>query len=176
MKVLPNIIIITGAESTGKTQLANKLADKLNCNWVPELSRNIIEKLNNQYTYSDVEGIAKEQIKQLKYHIKQNSTLTIFDTGLIITKVWFDIVFKKCPSWLTDEINNMPKILHLICNTDIPWVYDPVRENGGIMRNKLHSIYINELNNHKIPYGIVSGTNNIRLENSLKIIRNFNLL
>jgi nicotinamide riboside kinase len=176
--MLSNIIIITGAESTGKTQLAKQLSEKLNCNWIPELSRQIVENLNNTYTYSDVEHIAKIQIQQLDTIINnKNRELTIFDTGLIITKVWFDIVYNKCPEWLISTINNMPKILHLVCDTDIPWVYDPVRENGGEMREKLNNIYISELKKLDMPFDIVSGIDNLRLDNALKIInKRFNII
>ncbi|MEA3443367.1 MAG: ATP-binding protein, partial [Bacteroidota bacterium] len=39
-------IVITGAESTGKTELAKGLAKYYNTVWIPELARSYIENLN----------------------------------------------------------------------------------------------------------------------------------
>lgn len=171
-----NVIIVTGAESTGKTQLANELSSKLKCNCIAELSREFIENLDRSYTYSDVEKIARIQIQQIKENIENSSKLVIFDTGLIITKVWFDIVYNKCPQWLVAAISDMPKVFHLLCDTDIPWVADSVRENGGLMRNKLTLIYKKELDLFGFPYEIVSGINENRLINSLQILKENNFI
>ena len=169
----PRFIIVTGPESTGKTQLAQQLALHLNCNWIPELSREYIENLNRSYTYNDVEIIAQKQIAQIKTISENNSKLTIIDTGLIITKVWFDVVYRKYPDWLTRAITEMPKALHLLCDTDLPWKPDKVRENGGEMRKKLTEIYKAEFETYDFPYKIISGTGNSRLANSLLAIEEY---
>ena len=57
-------IVITGPESTGKTELAAQLAQSLNCKWIPELSREYIARLGRPYQYSDVEEIARLQISR----------------------------------------------------------------------------------------------------------------
>jgi nicotinamide riboside kinase len=166
-------IVITGAESTGKTQLAEELSEMLHCNRVPELSRQYVENLNRKYTYSDVEDIAHLQIKQFEEVINNNTGLTIFDTGLIITKVWFDVVFNQCPQWLIVAIKKLPVCLHLLCDTDLPWMPDPVRENGGEMRIKLSNIYKNEIIKFGFPYFIVSGKGDERLKNAITGIKKF---
>jgi nicotinamide riboside kinase len=61
-----------------------------------------------------------------------------------------------------EAIEKLPVRMHLLCNTDIPWVADPVRENGGEMRLKLFDQYQEELTRFNIPYKIVSGTGNAR--------------
>ena len=175
LMVETRIIVITGAESTGKTQLARQLSERLDCEWIPELSRNFIEKLSGTYTYTDVEEIARQQIQQVNDCINSSSRLVIFDTGLIITKVWFDVVYNKHPQWLVDTITKMPKVLHLLCDTDIEWVADSVRENGGDMRDKLTGIYKKELDEFGFPYQIVSGMGDKRLINSLKILENYGI-
>jgi len=164
-----NIIIISGAESTGKTELSKQLASYYSCNWVPELSRQYIEDLDYKYQYSDVELIARLQAKQLKNALKKSHRI-IFDTGLIITKVWMDVVYNKCPNWLIETIKEMPKTLHLLCDIDLPWIPDPVRENGGEMRIKLHSMYINELSYFNQPFEIVSGVDELRIQSAISKI------
>ncbi len=169
-------VVITGAESTGKTWLADSLAKVLNCNRIPELSREYIENLNRKYTYSDVEDIARLQINQFKTVVSDNSGLTIFDTGLIITKVWFDVVYNKSPNWLINAIEQLPVCLHLLCNTDLPWISDPVRENGGEMRIKLSGIYKSEMEKFGFPYFVVSGVGEERLQNALKGLKKYNII
>jgi len=169
-----NFIVITGPESTGKTQLAEQLAAHLKCKCVPELSREYIEKLDRPYTYNDVEAIARKQIDQFNKIPQESDEMVIFDTGLIITKVWFDVVYGKCPDWLIQAIANLPKALHLLCDTDLPWEPDSVRENGGEMRLKLTILYKAELEKFGFPYALVSGFNNDRLLNALQILEQYN--
>lgn len=163
-------LVITGPESTGKTALAAQLAQSLNCAWIPELSRDYIANLGRPYQYADVEKIARMQIARFTGEQLPDSPFAIFDTGLIITKVWFDVVYQKCPRWLIDAINQQPKVIHLVCNTDLPWVADPVRENGGEMREKLLQTYQQELKSFGFPYAMISGSDGLRLQNALNIM------
>ncbi|MDA3892312.1 MAG: ATP-binding protein [Salinivirgaceae bacterium] len=165
------IVVITGAESTGKTELAKYLADHLNWEWIPELSRTYVEKLKRPYIFNDIEIIAQQQIAQFNVAANNPLKTVVFDTGLIITKVWFDVVYNKCPDWLIDAIYKLPKVLHLLCDIDLPWQSDSVRENGGAMRIKLNDIYKRELDSFGFEYELVSGTGNQRLMNALRILK-----
>ncbi len=149
-------IVVTGPESTGKTNIASHLSKKLNCIWVPEYARTYVEKLHRPYTYEDVEHIAKKQIHDYMYFTKRYRIL-IFDTWLIITKVWFDKVFGKHPHWLDEKIKNLKIDFYLLCAPDLEWVPDPVRENGGEIRKELFQIYEKEIRSLAVPYGIVKG-------------------
>lgn len=169
----PNFVIVTGPESTGKTELAKALAVEMQCLWVPELSRQYIEQLTHHYTKFDVETIARLQIEQFNKAISTPLEFTIFDTGLIITKVWFDVVYRDCPYWLIQAIQKLPKALHLICATDIPWVPDGIRENGGEKRETLLKRYINEIEFFHFPYFIVNGMGDERTTNALKGLAKF---
>jgi nicotinamide riboside kinase len=171
-----SIVVVTGPESTGKTELSRYLSQKFSVPWVPELSRLYIEKLNRPYTCQDVETIARLQIDQFQSIVSQGHPLVIFDTDLIITKVWFDVVYQHCPGWVIDAIKAQKTRLHLLCNTDIPWVPDPVRENGGEMRDKLFDIYRNELESFGLPYQIISGVGSKRERMALRFLTNEHLI
>ena len=120
-------VVISGPESTGKTELAKNLASKLDTLWVPEYAREYIENLNRSYYYKDVEQIAKYQLEQEEiYKSNLSSSLLIFDTWFIITKVWFDVVFGKCPDWIISHIQSTRIDLYLVCDVDLPWIPDPV--------------------------------------------------
>ncbi len=165
------IIVATGAESTGKTELCRFLAQTLDIPWVPELARGYVEQLGRPYSYDDVVEIARLQIAEFERAIAAGHSAVLFDTDLIITKVWFDVVYGRCPDWIPEAIRSHPATLHLLCLPDIPWVPDPVRENGGPMREKLSAIYRYELETFGLPYAEVCGNGDERREMAVKAVK-----
>jgi nicotinamide riboside kinase len=164
-------IVVIGPESTGKTSLTKNLAAYFEVNWLPEYAREYIEKLDRPYVYGDVEIIATKQVALEKEALASTNSFTIIDTDLIITKIWFQVVYQKMPDWIDSAIRAQNDSFYLLCATDIPWEDDPVRENGGEMREKLFEIYENELNFYGFTYGIVRGLGEERLKNALKIMQ-----
>lgn len=167
----PKIIVVTGAESTGKSVLTKQLAHFFQSPSFAEFPREYIEKKGNKYTYEDVTSIALMQNAQMKRSITIKSKYLFFDTWLIITIIWFDVVFGKIPQWIPEAIENAPIDLFLVCDTDLPWIPDPVRENGGEMRKVLQDRYINLIKRFGFSYKIVSGHSENRLKNTIDFIR-----
>ncbi|MCX7986982.1 MAG: ATP-binding protein [Bacteroidales bacterium] len=165
-------IAILGPECTGKTTLANQLAEYFNGIWVPEYARTYVANLNARYTFADVEHIAKTQIEQIS-SANNLQNFVFFDTELILTKVWFEVVFKKEPPWLDEAIQHNSFDLYLLTDTSIPWQPDPVRENGGQMREFLFQKYEYYLRYYKFPYEIVNGIGEQRLHNAIQIIKRY---
>jgi nicotinamide riboside kinase len=164
------IIVISGAESTGKSELSRQLADHFHAPFIPEYARHYIRSLDRDYTRKDVEIIARKQIQQLR-ELKQTNPPVIFsDTWLIITKVWFEEVFGSAPDWLEREILKTEIDFYLVCDTDLPWVPDPVRENGGKKRISLQKRYLELIRNYGFDYHVVSGKNEIRFQNALNYV------
>src|SRR5660398_140578 len=170
MKTKPKIIVITGAESTGKSTLTESLADYFNVPFIPEIARKYVENLVERYTYRDVENIARQQVEQFNSLVNSNHPFIFIDTWLIITKIWFEVVFNKIPDWFIKEIHQNKIDLFLICDIDLPWISDPVRENGGEKRKILQNKYIENINEFNFEYKIVRGKNEERLKNALHFI------
>jgi len=164
-------IVVTGPESTGKTLISEYLAKNLNGFLVPEFAREYITVLKRKYTYNDIEFIARMQIKQRKDIDKRSFDYVIFDTWLIITKIWFSEVYGKYPAWIDEAINNLSVDLFLLCKPDIPWIPDPVRENGGERRLYLFEKYKEEIIKTHTPYEIISGVNEVRYINALENVK-----
>ncbi len=152
-------IVITGPESTGKTVLCEKLARHFKTMLIPDYARDYIMRLKRPYEYDDVLHIAKKQVELAEEYSGYARNVLFYDTYLIITKVWFDVVFRKHPQWVDDILVNNPIDMCLLCAPDIPWIPDPVRENGGKMRDVLYLRYQSELNNYHIKYQIIEGKN-----------------
>lgn len=149
---------IIGPESTGKTTLAKYLAKRYNGIFVAEYAREYMENISRPYTREDVETIARYQIEQLSLISSQESgtqaEVLFFDTELIITKVWFEYKYGKCPEWLIKALHRYPMDVYLLCYPDLPWIYDPVRENPDI-RQELFERYETEIQALDIPYYII---------------------
>ncbi len=166
-------ISIIGAESTGKSTLAKTLASYFNSQYIPEYAREYINNLNRKYNYNDLIIIAKKQIELEKNY--SNNKFIFLDTDLIITKIWFLEVFKKTPKWIDKEILGNKADFYLLCNNDIKWIPDPVRENGGERRDYLFNLYENELIKINASYKIIKGKGNERFENAKKTVQNLQL-
>jgi len=163
-------VVITGPECTGKSTLAAQLAAHYNTIHIPEYAREYIENLNRPYTYDDVVHIAERQIQEeAEFEGKANHIL-FYDTYLIITKVWLDVVYKRKPDWIDTVLLQKHIHLFLLCDIDIPWYPDKVRENGGAMRKKLFQIYQQEIKRFGFPYAVITGNGEKRLQNGIQAV------
>lgn len=162
-------VLVTGPESTGKTELVNWLADHFKGAVVHEYARDYIEGLDRPYTYEDVEHIARKQL--LSYESKfTGKEWVFFDTWLMITKVWFEVVYKKVPHWLDGAIKEARFDLVLLCAPDLPWIADGVRENGGLERDRLFEQYKLELKRFGMEWEELRGTGEERFTKAEEII------
>lgn len=164
-------IVINGPESTGKTELSAALANYFKTAWMPELARTYVERLNRPYTEDDVIRIAREQVRQEQDYVTEAHRILFLDTDLIITKIWLKVVYGRFPAWIDDFLRSNPPDLYLLCQTDLPWVPDQVRENGGAMREILFKTYLSEIENLGCPCHLVEGTGPARLASALEGIR-----
>lgn len=167
-------IAITGPESTGKSTLAEKLAKHFNTDYIPEYSRTYLENFEGQYTENDVVEIAKKQHELILKEEDKNPELLIADTEIIVCKIWIEYVFKHPNDTIEELLRRQNFDLYLLCDIDLPWVYDPLRENPNIEeRKELFEIYKNTLTKMNVPFGIVRGDDEERVNNSLEIIKQY---
>jgi len=161
-------VVLTGPECTGKSTLAMQLAGYYNTLYIPEYAREYISGLRRSYTYADVLHIARTQVRQKEDYSMRAGKLLFLDTYLIITKVWFDTVFHRYPKWIDRELARNDIGLYLLCDVDIPWMPDPVRENGGEMRHILLEMYRKEMEERGFAYRLVTGTGEQRLQHAIR--------
>jgi len=164
-------IAIVGPESTGKTTLAEQLAKHYNTVFVPEYAREYIGKLKKIYTLKDIEIISKKQLELEDAKAEQANKILFCDTNLIVSKIWAEYVFGKCPQWILDEIKNRHYNFYLLTNIDLPWVGDEQREHPNL-REPLFGLYEQELKEKKFSFSVVSGINEERFLNAKKALEN----
>lgn len=152
---------ILGPESTGKTTLAQQIARERNGILIPEYARDYVANLGRDYTYEDLEIIARQQIQEFDLGSKtmynwKEKTIFVYDTEMIITKVWFIFKYGHCPDWVEEFVRTHKMDEYLLCYPDIPWEADPTRENGNqTIREQLFAIYEQELKAINANYKIV---------------------
>ena len=168
-KPLLKRIAIIGPESTGKSTLAQDLAGHFNTTWVPEYSREYLATIDREYNYDDVLNIAKGQLGNENRLALFAENYLFVDTELIINKVWCEHKWHTCHQWIMDRLQEHHYDLYLLTYFDIPWVYDPLRENTNI-REELFDVYRQQLKLYGANYRVVKGLGEERFRNALSAI------
>jgi nicotinamide riboside kinase len=161
-------IVITGPESSGKTTLASLLAKEYDTNLVGEYAREYLEKLERPYELDDVVIMAKEQLS-----LEQNATseLTILDTDLTVFAIWIKEKYKQEIDWIEEHLKNSKNKIYFLCDTDVEWEEDNLREHPSLAdRKKLFENYKNLLEKYQLSYHIISGDLHARLKKCREII------
>ncbi len=170
------VVVISGPESTGKSTLTKDLARFYSAKGISEYARDYVEHLKSPYTIRDVETIACRQIAIYRINQRKNNKddVVFFDTFLVITKVWFQEVYKLCPIWLNLAIKEFKPNLVLLCKPDIKWTFDGVRENPNL-REYLFECYSNEFDFYGINYRFVEGSGSDRLKSAISALNDFGI-
>lgn len=171
-------IVVIGPESTGKSILCEQLAKYYNTTWCPEYAREYLLTNGINYSYDDLLTIAKGQIAlEEKYSLlTTHHSLLFIDTNMYVMKVWCEFVFQQCHRWILDEIAQRKYDLYLLCNIDLPWQPDVLREYPDLKsRQHLYHIYKDILINQPVDWVEISGTGEERFKSAVKMIDNWKL-
>jgi len=185
-------VAVIGPESTGKSTLCELLALHYHTQWCPEFAREYLLAHGMNYTYDDLLYIAKRQLEMEDDYIEKvrkserpkvrktvSSGLTDFppsrllfiDTDMYVMKVWCEFVFGNCHKWILEQIVKRKYDLYLLCNTDLPWVKDELREYPDLKtRDTLYYIYKDLMINQSTPWIDISGNSDERLQKAIKAV------
>lgn len=183
-------IVVIGPESTGKSTLCQQLADHYHTKWVPEYAREYLLQHGTQYSFNDLLTIAKGQLaleeqfvqqllpaganretKKTQETAKTPPDLLFIDTDQYVMKVWCEFVFDQCHTWILEQIACRTYDLYLLCNTDLPWVKDELREYPDMeSRRRLYLIYKDIMINQSVPWVDISGNYDQRLQKAIQAV------
>lgn len=179
-------IVVIGPESTGKSTLCEQLAAHYETIWCPEFAREFLLRNGSAYEYDDLLTIARGQIAledELSLRLENQSLpllengghIPLFiDTDMYVMKVWCEFVFGKCHRYILDQIVAREYDLYLLCNTDLPWVQDELREYPDPeTRLKLYSIYKDLMINQSTPWVEIKGDYSERLATAIRAVDTF---
>lgn len=162
-------ISITGPESTGKSSLAKALAEHFGTSWVPEYAREYLNSLDRPYEFGDIVQIARGQYfseKKIKDKVKD---YLFCDTDMLVCKIWSEFKYGRVDPWIAKMAMEHRYDLYLLCDIDLPWVQDPMREHPH-RRKELFDLYLSELRGMPVRFEVISGTGDERISNAISAI------
>lgn len=160
-------IVLTGAESSGKSTLCQSLAQHFKAPWVAEYAREYLEKNGPQYNFQDFEKMLAGHLAKQHQVIAKAKDLLFLDTDLINYAVWSQRVFKKSLPLIEKNMALENQHHYLLCYPDLPWQADPLRENKN-ERLEIFEAHLGLIKKLNRPYYVVKGSGLTRMENALK--------
>ena len=139
-----------------------------------------LEKVNGEWSMVN-ENINRESTKGTTLNSIQSSQLTahgsqllFIDTNMYVMKVWYEYVFGKCEQLVLNEIAKRKYDLYLLCNIDLPWTADEMREYPDEQpRMELYHIYKDILINQATPWIEISGNYEERLQKAADAVEKY---
>jgi NadR type nicotinamide-nucleotide adenylyltransferase len=150
-------IVLTGSESTGKTELARALAAHYRTAWSAEYVRDYMDAKGGALDAHDVEPIARGQIARedaleeglsvVGYQLSTTDnrqpvppSFVILDTDLLSTVIYACHYYGSCPAWIERAAHERLGDLYLLLDVDAPWTPDPQRDRGE-RREEMHALF-----------------------------------
>ncbi len=117
-----------GAESTGKSTLARKLATEFGCPLVEEYGRTYAETIDTNFRMTNLLSIAATQNRRMRDACAAGAGLILLDTDPLMTAAWAEMMFGHAPH---DLLGYDKAEFYLLFEPDTPWVDDGTRFFGG---------------------------------------------
>lgn len=124
-------VCLFGPESTGKSTLARGLAERYRTRYAWEYARPLLDFNGGECGYADIEHIARGQLATEAALATQANRVLFCDTDLLTTTIWSEVLFGKCPAWVTAAAAEQHYDLTLLLDVDVPWVDDNQRFLGA---------------------------------------------
>lgn len=160
-------VVITGSECTGKTTLAQALADRYRVPCVPEYVRQFVDAKGAPPEYEDVGAIARGQMdledKAAARVPVRAAGLIVQDTDLISTIVYSHHYYGDCPRWIGDALRVRVPGLYLLAGIDVPWVPDGDMRDRRDRREEMQELFRSALIERGLEFVEISGSRDERV-------------
>ncbi|HYK45191.1 MAG TPA: AAA family ATPase, partial [Parafilimonas sp.] len=85
-----------------------------------------------------------------------------------------EYVFDRCDQFVLDQIAQRHYDLYLLCEIDLPWVAEPMREYPDLQqRSELYNMYKDILVNQQTPWVEIRGNNKERLQRAVDAVEQY---
>jgi nicotinamide riboside kinase len=168
-------IAVVGAESSGKTTLAGalpaRLADAtgLRVTWVPEALRGWCERAGRTplaHEQASIIGLQQDAIDAAA----ATHDVVVCDTTPLMTAVYSRIVFGDHALDARAAQLHARCTLTLLTALDLPWVPDGLQREGPHVQAPVDAALRSLLLAHSLPFTVVAGHGQQRLQNALAAI------
>ena len=151
----PLVVCFYGPESTGKTTMAGIIARRFGAEWVPEVSREMID--SNSFSLGDIERIGLAQLRRMQEAETRQAKLVVCDTDLITTAIYSEHYLGTIPAIISELEKQQHIDRYFLFDIDVPWVADGLRDLGN-RRELMLSKCREGLERRGLTYTLVRGT------------------
>ena len=168
-------ICLVGTELTGKTTLAQMLAERYQTVWVPEYGREYSERKltedgGSNWLSEEFTLIAKIQCERENEAARRANKVLICDTDAFATGVWHRrYIGERSPEVEAIADGHRRPDLYLLTNVNIPFVQDGTRD-GEFIREWMHETFVAELTVQRRPFRLISGALQDRFDSAVGYI------
>ncbi len=162
-------VVLTGSESTGKTEVARRLGEYLRAPVAAEFVRDFAAARDGRIDFQDHGAIARGQMASEDAAIGRARDLVVLDTDLVSTVVYCEHYFGRCPEWIEREAIARAGHLYLLMTPDIPWVPDGVRDRAD-RRDEMHDFFRQKLSSLGLTFREIGGDRDARLTTSIQAV------
>jgi len=163
-------IVLYGPESTGKSTLANKLAEYYGEPQVVEFARDFLQekfdKNGHICTYEDIMPIAIGQRLAENEKSQLATKMLICDTDILETYVYSMAYFAQAPQELIDALKKSRYDHYLLMDIDTPWTPDDLRDKPD-NRKEMFDKFEEALVKFEFSYTKISGLGKQRFKNAV---------
>ena len=157
-------IAVLGGESSGKTSLAAALAERLDTVWAPEYGRERWMENAGVLQYADMLHIGEVQVAREDAMVQQADRYLVCDTTPLTTLCYSEATFGRAESRLIELAQRLYDTI-LLCAPDFPFVQDGTRRDTEF-RSMQHNWYRDALDRYRIPYTVLAGPLEQRLQHA----------
>ena len=158
-----NKIAILGAESSGKSVLAEALAKQYQTVWVPEYLREFVEVNQRVPREEDQLMIARTQIAHEQQLLPQARQWLFCDTSPLMTVIYSKHYFPGIDPELIMLAEQHDYDFTIVTAPDFPWTPDGLQRESPAVRQRVHEQLLEILEQREIPHLVVEGNLEQRL-------------
>jgi NadR type nicotinamide-nucleotide adenylyltransferase len=156
-------VCLFGPESTGKSTLARRLAERFATVMVPEYGRIHTDRFGTDCAEEDLLRIARGHAAATRAARRQANRLLVLDTAPVLTAVWAEMLLGRRLDAL--ERVEQPADLYLLTDIDVPWCDDGTRYfPDDATRRRFMARCRDELARRGLPFATLSGGWDARFE------------
>jgi NadR type nicotinamide-nucleotide adenylyltransferase len=169
-------VVFLGAPSTGKTTIAEKMANEYRTVWMPEYGREYWEKnqIDRRLSLEQLVEIAEGHLEHENERLHEGNQYLFTDTNAITTFM-FSLHYHQAAHDRLIELAILAQSrydLVFLCDADIP--YDDTWDRSGDVNRKIFQKQIvGDLLARKIPFIVLSGDVNTRVSKVKKVLNQF---
>lgn len=148
-------ICFYGAESTGKSSMAIRMAEVYKTLFVPEVAREML--ITNDFTLQEIIDIGIAHEKRIYELLPKANKFLFCDTDAITTEIYSQHYLGTTPEILFEIERRTTYDHYFLMNIDVPWIADGLRDLGE-HRESMFNLFKQELEKRQIAYTLVSGS------------------